>query len=50
MIFDPKDMLRIMDVRSTGYYKIKHNIYSKIKVNILDLNQKMYFVDNTINL
>ena len=28
-IFDPKEMLRILDLRSMGYYKIKQGILQK---------------------
>ena len=29
MIFNPKEMLGILDLRSIGYYKIKHGVYNK---------------------
>ena len=39
MIFSPKDMLGILDLRSKGYYKIKQGILLQSPVVTLDLNQ-----------
>ena len=50
VIFSTKEMLSILDLRSIGYYKIKHGVLQQTWVNILDLNQQMYTVSNLINL
>ena len=35
VVFDPKEMLGILDLRLIGYYKIKPGICNKISVNII---------------
>ena len=44
-------MLGILDLRSIGYYKIKHGVLQEnYLVNILNLSQQMYSVYSLINL
>ena len=50
VIFSPKEMLGILHLRSTEYYKIKHGVLQQTLVNILDLNQEMYFVNSLMHL
>ena len=50
VIFDPKEMLGILDVRLIGYYKIKQGIYNKISVNTIDASQQTFYVSNLTNL
>ena len=50
VIFNLKDMLGILDVRSMDYYKIKKEYYSKTLVNITSLNQLIFHVGNLIDL
>ena len=49
LIFNPKEMLGILDLRSLGYYKITHGVlHQKTWANVSDLNQPTYFMSNLI--
>ena len=50
VIFDPKGMLGILDLRSMGYYKIKQGILQKNWANITGLNPLMPCVNSVITL
>ena len=50
VIFNPKEMLGILDLVSVGYYRLCMAFCSKTLVNILDLNQQVYFMNSLINL
>ena len=43
VIFDPKEMLGILDLRSLGFYKIKQgNFCNKISVNTIVLSHQYF--------
>ena len=50
VIFNPKEMLGILDLRSVSYNKIKQGILQKISVNTTDLNQQTLCVNNLTDL
>ena len=50
MIFNPKEMLGILDLRSMGYYKIKQGILQQNLNNIVNLNQLMHCVNSLTDL
>ena len=50
VIFDPKEMLGILDMRLMGYYKIKWGYYNRIEVDTIDLSQLIPYVNNLLNL
>ena len=50
VIFHPKEMFDILDLRLVGYYKIKQGILQQIEVYIIDLSQLIFCVDSAINL
>ena len=50
VIFNPKEMLGVLELRSIGYYKIKQGICNKISINIIDLSHHTFCVNSLINL
>ena len=51
VIFDPKEMLGILDLRSVGYYEIKNKgCYNRIQENTINLSQLILYVNNLINI
>ena len=49
IIFDPKEMLGILDLTLMGYYKINMTYYSKIWTNTIHSNLQTLYMTNLIN-
>ena len=50
IVFDPKDMIGILDLRSMGYYKVKQGILQQNLSKIIDLNQLISYMSSLIDL
>ena len=50
VVFDLKDMLSILDLRSIGYYKIKQDILQQNVSKYYRLLQLLLYVSNVIDL
>ena len=50
ILFKPEEMLGIVDLRSSGYYKIKQGILQKNLSKYEGLKGQIYFVSISINL
>ena len=50
MIFKPEEMLGLVDLRSSGFYKIKQGILQQNLSNTTDLKEQKSFVSALSNL
>ena len=50
VIFDPKEMLGTLHLRSVGYYKIKQGIVQQNLCRYYSLSHLVFYVTRSINL